>query len=115
MKRFVFSAFIVLLIATVCYAAAGVTGRWTGTIAGLYDVTVNMKEDNGKITGVVTTEIGDIPLSNGVITGSDIAFKEFSYNGIAVSYIKGKIDGEKMNITVGFQGTSFNGTLKKVK
>jgi hypothetical protein len=113
MKKCVFLAVIVVFIATICYAATA-TGRWTGTIAGLYDVTVNMKEDNGKVTGIVSTEIGDIPLNNGVITGSDITFKEFSYNGIAVSYIKGKIDGEKMNITVGFQGTSFKGTLKKI-
>jgi hypothetical protein len=104
----------ILLIAAVCYAES-VSGRWTGTIAGLYDVTVNMKEDNGKITGTVSTEIGDIPLTNGSITGSDIAFKPFSYNGIAVSYIKGKLDGDKMDVTVGFQGANFQGILKRVK
>jgi hypothetical protein len=105
---------MVLLVASACFAAS-VNGHWSGTIALLYDVTVNMKEDNGKINGTVTTEIGDIPLTNGVITGNDIVFKPFTYNGFAVSYIKGKIDGDKMDITVGFQGQDFQGTLKRIK
>ena len=48
----------VLLLAVVLITAAGyaasVGGRWAGTIALLYDVTVNMKEDNGKVSGTVT-------------------------------------------------------------
>lgn len=115
MKKSVYLSFLVLLIAAACYAAGSVSGRWQGTIAMVYDVTVNMKEDNGKVSGTVTTEVGDIPLKDGVINGNDISFKPFSYNGIAVSYIKGKIDGDKMDITVGFQGTSFSGTLQRVK
>ncbi len=114
MKKCVFTGLIVLLLAVVCYAES-VSGKWSGTISGLYDVTVNMKEDNGKVTGTVTTEIGDIPLNNGVINGSDILFKQFTYNGFAVSYVKGKVDGDKMSVTVGFQGTTFNGTLKRIK
>jgi hypothetical protein len=116
MKRCVCLLIIVLSLAgTLCYAAASAGGKWSGTIALLYDVTVNIKEDNGKVSGVVTTEIGDIPLNNGVISGNDITFKPFTCNGFAVSYVKAKIDGDKMDVTVGFQGTSFQGTLKRVK
>jgi len=114
MKKYALLPVIVFLIAAVCYAET-VSSKWSGTIALLYDVTVNIKEDNGKVTGTVTTEIGDIPLNNGVITGSDILFKPFSYNGFAVSYVKGKIDGDKMNVVVGFQGQNFTGTLKRVR
>ncbi|MDB4925843.1 MAG: hypothetical protein JWR23_1899 [Mucilaginibacter sp.] len=113
-KKCVLLLFSVVLIATVCYANS-VSGRWAGTIALLYDVTVNMKEDNGKVSGTVTTEIGDIPLNNGVITGNDIVFKPFTYNGLAVSSVKGKIDGDKMNVTVVFQGMNFSGILNRVK
>lgn len=112
MKRIIL--FCVLLVATTCYAA-NVSGRWAGTISGLYDVVVTMKEDNGKVTGMVNTEVGDIPLKNGVINGTDILFKQFTYNGFAVSYVKGKIDGDKLNVTIGFQGQDFKGTLKRVK
>ncbi|MES2276483.1 MAG: hypothetical protein V4592_10695 [Bacteroidota bacterium] len=114
MKGRLLLLFSALLIVTVCYADT-VSGKWSGTIALLYDVTVSMKEDNGKVSGTVTTEIGEIPLKDGVINGSDITFKPFSYNGIAVSYVKGKVDGDKMDVIVGFQGTSFKGTLKRVK
>jgi hypothetical protein len=106
--------FCVCLATTLCYAIS-VSGRWAGTISGLYDVAVTMKEDNGKVTGIVNTEAGDIPLNNGVINGDDILFKPFSYNGFAVSYVKGKLDGDKMNVTIGFQGQDFRGTLKRVK
>jgi hypothetical protein len=115
MKKCVYLSLIVMLAATLWCYAEGASGRWSGTIALFYDVTVNMKEDNGKVNGVVTTEIGDIPLKDGVITGTDITFKPFTYNGFAVSYVKGKIDGDKMNVVIGFQGTSFKGTLNRVK
>ncbi|WP_214072813.1 hypothetical protein [Mucilaginibacter sp. dw_454] len=115
MKKYLFISLLAVLIATaVCYAE-GAAGKWSGTIALLYDVTVNMKEDKGVVNGTVTTEIGDIPLKNGVITGNDIVFKPFTYNGFAVQYVKGKIDGDKMNVVIGFQGTTFTGVLKRVK
>jgi hypothetical protein len=114
MKKWVLLCFFVCLNAMICFAD-GVNGRWAGTIGLVYDVTVSIKDDNGKISGTVTTEIGDIPLKDGTINGADITFKPFSYNGIAVSYVKGKLDGDKMNVTVGFQGTSFTGTLKRLK
>lgn len=116
MKTRILLLFSVLLIAKLCFADTLVSGRWAGTIALLYDVTVSMKEDNGKVNGTVITEIGEIPLKDGVVNGTDIVFKPFSYNGIAVSYVKGKIvDADKMDVTVGFQGTSFKGSLKRVK
>lgn len=113
-KYFLISMLAVLIATAVCYAE-GASGKWSGTIALLYDVTVKMQEDKGVVNGTVTTEIGDIPLKGGVIKGSDILFKPFTYNGFAVQYVKGKIDGDKMNVVVGFQGTTFTGTLKRVK
>ncbi|HEY9535199.1 MAG TPA: hypothetical protein VIQ77_11715 [Mucilaginibacter sp.] len=115
MKKYFLMSLLAVLIATaVCYAE-GADGKWSGTIALLYDVTVNMKEAKGVVNGTVTTEIGDIPLKNGTIKGNDILFKPFTYNGIAIQYVKGKIDGDKMNVIVGFQGTTFSGTLKRAK
>jgi serine protease inhibitor len=115
MKKWVFLSALVVLIATaICYAE-GANGKWSGTIALLYDVTVNMKEEKGIVNGVVNTEIGDIPLKNGIIKDNDILFKPFTYNGFAVTAVKGKIDGDKMNVTVVFQGMNFTGVLKRVK
>ncbi|MXV16359.1 hypothetical protein [Hufsiella ginkgonis] len=105
----------VCLIFSVCYAASTVNGRWAGTVGGQFDVSVNIKEVKGKVSGTVTSQIGDAPLTGGVITGNNITFKEMSYNGISLSYVKGKIVGDKMDITVGFQGQDMKGTLKRVK
>lgn len=116
MKKWVIlSVMLVGLMASAFRYAEGASGKWSGTIALLYDVTVNMKEDNGKVNGIVNTEIGDIPLKDGVIKDNDILFKPFKYNGFAVSAVKGKIDGDKMLVTVVFQGMNFSGTLKRVK
>ena len=114
-KSIIVSLIVILVTTAICYAQGAANGKWAGTIALLYDVTVSMKEENGLVNGTVTTEIGDIPLKNGVIKDNDVVFKPFTYNGFAVSAVKGKIDGDKMNVTVVFQGMNFTGTLKRVK
>jgi hypothetical protein len=114
MKRFVSALAAVCLLVTVCFAAT-VNGRWSGNIEGHFDVSVNIKEENGKLTGTITSELGDAPLTGGKIVGNDISFKEMSYRGISVSYVKGKVNGDKMNIVVGFQGQDMKGTLTRVK
>ncbi len=115
MKKKLFSAVVLFAIATYCFASSIVAGRWSGTIAGQFPVTVSIKELNGKLTGTVISQIGEIPLSNGKITGNDLSFRELSYNGIAVSSIKGKIDGDKMDVTVNFQGQDLQGILTRIK
>jgi hypothetical protein len=86
-----------------------------GTIAGVFDVTVNIKEDAGKVKGTALTQLGEIPLSDGKVNGNEISFKQQSFNGMAISSIKAKIDGDKMNVTVNFQGQDFQGTLNRIK
>jgi hypothetical protein len=116
MKKYIFiSALIVFVATVVCYANSVATGKWSGTMALVYDVTVNMKEEKGVVNGVVNTEIGDIPLKNGVIKDKDVTFKPFTYNGFAVTSVKGKIDGDKMDVVVVFQGMNFTGTLTRAK
>lgn len=110
MKKIFLSVFIVLIVA-VCFAST-VAGRWTGTIEGQYNIAVDIKEEGeGQIAGVISSEIGQIPITGGKIVGDDIIFKDLSFNGIAISYIKGKISGDTMHVNVGFQGQDFKGKL----
>lgn len=104
-----------LFVTTICYAASLVDGQWAGKIEGQFDVTVNLKEDNGKVSGTILSDIGEAPLTNGTIVGNDILFKEMSFNGIAVSHIKGKLSGDTINILIGFQDQEMKGTLIRVK
>lgn len=116
MKRGIFSIILLsLFITTLCFAASVIDGRWQGNIEGHFDVTVNIKEDNGKLSGTIVSDLGEAPLTGGKIVGNDISFNEMSYKGIAVSYVKGKLIGDKMNILVGFQGQDMKGTLSRVK
>ncbi|HEY0669954.1 MAG TPA: hypothetical protein VGD22_17370 [Sphingobacteriaceae bacterium] len=110
MKKIFLSVFIVLIVA-VCFAST-VAGRWTGTIEGQYNIAVDIKEEGeGQVAGVISSEIGQIPITGGKIVGDDIIFKDLSFNGIAISYIKGKISGDTMHVNVGFQGQDFKGKL----
>lgn len=111
MKKIVLSVVVVVLIAAVCFAST-VAGRWSGTIEGQYKVAVDIKEEGkGLVAGLISSEIGQVPITGGKIVGDDIIFKDLSFNGIAFSYIKGKIAGDTMHITVGFQGHDFKGKL----
>ena len=115
MRRAIYSLLILsLFITTVCYASV-IQGRWTGNIEGHFEVTVHLKEDNGKLSGTIQSDLGEAPLTGGKIVGNDISFNEMSYKGISVSYIKGKLAGDKINILVGFQGQDMKGTLVRAK
>lgn len=115
MRRGIYSILILsLFVTTICYASV-IQGRWAGNIEGHFEVTVNLKEDNGKLSGTIHSDLGEAPLTGGKIVGNDISFKEMSYNGISVSYVKGKLAGDKINILVGFQGQDMKGTLVRVK
>ena len=110
MKKIFLSVFIVLIVA-VCFAST-VAGRWSGTIEGQYNIAVDIKEEGeGQVAGLISSEIGQIPITGGKIVGDDIIFKDLSFNGIAISYIKGKISGDTMYVSVGFQGHDFKGKL----
>ena len=116
MKRGILSIILLsLFISTVCFATSLISGRWTGNIEGTFDVVVNIKEENGKLSGNILSDLGEAPLTGGKIVGSDISFDEMSYKGIAVSYVKGKLIGDKINLIVGFQGQNMKGTLSRVK
>lgn len=111
-KKALLSAGVILIVA-VCFAST-VAGRWSGTIEGQYKVEVEIREEGeGQVAGVISSEIGQIPITGGRIAGDSIVFKDLSFNGIAVSYIKGKITGDTMHVTVGFQGQDFRGKLIK--
>jgi hypothetical protein len=50
MKKAFLSAFLILLIITVCFAA-GVDGAWKGYIEGQYNITVTLKSEGNTLTG----------------------------------------------------------------
>lgn len=115
MKKVILPFVLLVLVAAVCFAST-VAGRWSGTIEEQYKIAVDIKEvAEGQLEGLISSEIGEIPITGGKITGDSITFKNLTFNGIAISYIKGKIAGDTMYVNVGFQDQDFKGKLVKVK
>ncbi len=105
MKNLTF-AIVALLGTLVCTAsAADVNGKWTADMPGRQGATMtatfNLKADGDKLTGSVTTQMGENPITDGKVSGDEISFKQkMSMNGNDVVMLyTGKLDGDKINFT----------------
>lgn len=93
-------------------AAADVTGKWTAEIPGrngnTQNVTFNLKADGSNLTGNMSTQRGELPISDGKVDGDSISFNtvmKMQDNEITMKY-KGKVSGDtiKFTRTVNFNG-----------
>ena len=94
-----------LLLATSAVFAADVNGKWTAQVPGrggeTREATFTFKVDGSQLTGSVTTQRGDAPISEGKIEGDDISFAqvmEFNGNQVKLLY-KGKVAGGEIKFT----------------
>lgn len=92
--------------------SSSLTGRWQGKM-GERDLTLDLVADGTTLTGFVQTPMGQLPISDGVITGDELSFN-VSFGRNAVPY-KGTKEGDKLNLTVNFQGRVMEGTLVRVQ
>lgn len=74
----------VLALSVVAFAA-DVTGKWTAQVPGrngqTRETTFNFKVDGDKLTGTVSGQQGDTPISNGKVSGDVITFVRESQRG----------------------------------
>lgn len=102
--------------------ATDVTGAWAGTFStpnGDVQLTFHFKQDGGKLTGTVDTNMGGdaVDIQNGKVDGNKI-YWETSFNGMTITH-DGTVDGDEMKVTV--KGSGDNGfppadlTLKRAK
>ena len=116
MKKAFLSLTMILAFALVCLAA-DLTGNWKGTIqvpggAEPLEITYKLKADGDKLTGVVSSTYGELPVSDGKITGTDFTFKlQIGDNSIDQ---KGKFYGDSIVIKSEFQGIPMQTTFKRV-
>jgi hypothetical protein len=65
--------------------AADVTGKWTAQVPGRQgaarETTFTLKADGDKLTGTVSGQQGDTPISDGKISGDKISFVRESQRG----------------------------------
>ena len=70
-------AVLFLAFGSVAVLAADFNGKWTATVEsprGAQTLTIDLKVDGAKLTGVVTTPRGEMPISDGKIDGDNISF-----------------------------------------
>ena len=104
--------------------AADVSGKWTAQVPGrggqTNESTFTFKVDGDKLTGTVSGRQGEIPISDGKVSGDDISFTTTVSRGgneFKVNY-KGKISGDEIRFTrvrEGGQGQPAEFTAKRVK
>ena len=131
MKKILLSIALVLTVATVCLAAS-VDGVWKGLVEGQYNLSLTLKNDGGKLTGVfalvdnnpksenpdeagytpyVAAQMGKNTITDGKVDGDNIQFTT-TFNGKPVVY-KGTIADGKLVLTTTFGTQAIKLTLKQ--
>jgi hypothetical protein len=94
-----------VLAATLVAQAADITGKWTAQVPGrdgqTMEQTFTFKVEGEKLTGTVTSQRGDIAITDGSIKGDVVAFTtvaNFNGNDVKILY-KGTIAGEEIKFT----------------
>ena len=121
MKKLLFTVLIALFTVVVSNAE-GIAGKWKSTFEspqGSMELTFNFKVDGEKLTGTVSSEMGDMEITNGKVSGNEISF-DVEAMGSPIKH-KGKLDGDVIKLKVimpeGGQGPEggIEMTLKKAK
>src|SRR5262249_8620847 len=100
--------------------AADVTGKWTAQVPGrngnMRDVTFNLKSSGDSLTGTMSARNGDVPISDGKVSGDSISFTvtlEFGGNTVKQMF-NGKVAGSEIHFKrEGGQGQPIEFTAKK--
>ena len=133
MKKILLSVVLLLTVVAVCWAAA-IDGVWKGYVEGQYNLTLTLKVDGDKLTGVyalvdsnpksenpddagytpyVAAQMGKNTITDGKVSGNDISFTT-TFNGKPVMY-KGTITDDKLVLTTTFGTQNIKLTLKHAK
>jgi hypothetical protein len=97
--RKLLTATLFLALTSVAALAADFNGKWTAEVpgrnGGTTTNTFTFKVDGAKLTGSLSSQMGDVDITNGKVDGDNISFdvvRTFNDNTITLSYV-GKADG----------------------
>lgn len=100
----------------ICLAVmADLTGKWKGafkTPNGEFPIAYTFKVDGEKLTGSATSRQGDIPITDGKISGVNFVFN-IDYNGTPLKNV-GKFYGDSITIDIAMGANPLHGVLKRV-
>ena len=103
------------VLCAVTASAADINGKWTASVPGRdgtpMEQTYVFKVAGEKVTGTITTPMGETPISDGTLTGDAISFvtvMERNGNTIKMLY-KGTVAGNEMTLTRSREGAAPGG------
>jgi hypothetical protein len=112
--RFAAVALLALVMGAVAMAE-DVTGVWKASMQGpdgqSMELTFNLKADGAKVTGTVTTPMGEMPISEGKVDGDKIEFTVETDQFKVVH--KGTFAGDTMKLAVDMGGQKMEMTAKR--
>ena len=107
MHKWILSTVAALALFATGLFAADVTGKWTGETQGrdgqTRTMTFDLKADGEKLTGTVSSPMGERPIVDGKVTGDDVSFAvEVEFNGEKRKIMyNGKIAGDELKLKSG--------------
>jgi len=111
----VFCTLALVALCAITALAADVSGKWVAQVPGRQgqpmETTFTFKVAGEKLTGMVSMQFGDQEISDGKVSGDDIAFVTvMDFNGNTVKFIyKGKIAGNEIKFVREMQGAPGEG------
>ena len=112
-KTLLIGTFILLGLALSAWAA-DITGKWVAQAEGRQGTrenTFNFMVAGTKVTGTMTTGMGETAISEGKIEGDELSFvivRSFGENEMKILY-KGTVSGDEIKLTREFQGGMMGG------
>ncbi|MCS6954249.1 MAG: hypothetical protein RMK57_16785 [Bryobacterales bacterium] len=108
--RIVGSVLGALVVFALTAIAADVSGKWIAQVPGrggqTREVTFTFKVDGDKLTGTMSTPMGEREISDGKVSGDEISFTilmSFGGNEVKMLY-KGKVEGDQIKFTRQVEG-----------
>jgi GH15 family glucan-1,4-alpha-glucosidase len=109
-------AVLALVFAGLAFAA-DVTGKWNATTQSpdgqQMQLVFNFKQDGEKLSGTVTGPPGDLPISEGKVSGDSISFN-VQINDMTIVH-KGTVSGDEMKLKVEIGDQTMDLTAKRAK
>lgn len=133
MRKILLSTVLLFSVISICWAGT-VDGVWKGYIEGQYNLTLTLKVDGDKLTGVfalvdnnpksenpddagytpyVAAQMGKNTITEGKVNGNDISFTT-TFNGKPLHY-KGTIEDGKLILTTAYGSQNVKATLRPAK
>jgi len=111
-----FSICTIALLAAAIGQAQGIDGKWKGEMQspnGPFELTFSFKVVGDSLTGAVISQMGEMPISNGKITGKTFTF-DVNMNDMSINHqCTFMSDSISMKVQ-GFQGEPMVMILKRV-